>query len=202
MILGVDGCRGGWCVWDGSSVSVVGPLSLGGAERAVAVDMPMGLPAAGRRACDVEARRRLGVRRSSVFPAPSRAALAAASFADVSGLSLQAWHLVPKVRELDSLLTPALQSVVVEAHPELSFATLAGAPMASPKRTAAGRAERLAALGRLAPDPFVVPRGAAADDVLDAVVLRWTAARWASGTALVLGDGARDERGLAMRIVA
>ena len=167
---------------------------------AVALDMPMGLLLLpGRRACDVEARRRLGPRRSSVFPAPSRAALAAGSFADAPGLSLQAWHLIPKVREVDDLLTPALQAIVVEAHPELAFAVLAGAPMAFPKRTPEGRAERLAALGQVAP---AVPAGARADDVLDALVLHRTALRWQAGEAIVLGDGTVDQRGLVLRIAA
>jgi predicted RNase H-like nuclease len=38
-----------------------------GSLAAVAVDIPIGLPATGPRSCDVEARQRLGPRRSSVF---------------------------------------------------------------------------------------------------------------------------------------
>jgi predicted RNase H-like nuclease len=50
----------------------------------VAVDVPIGLPERGSRDCDVEARRLLGVRSSSVFPAPIRAMLAAGSQAEAS----------------------------------------------------------------------------------------------------------------------
>jgi predicted RNase H-like nuclease len=120
----------------------------------VAVDMPIGLLDAGPRACDVEARRRLGPRRSSVFPAPSRPMLAAATYRDalaIGGLSKQAFNLIPKIREVDALLTPRRQRTVVESHPELGFARLLGRPCAAPKRTPEGLAERRA-LVSLAPD--------------------------------------------------
>jgi predicted RNase H-like nuclease len=178
---------------------VVGDVRTGRID-AVAVDMPIGLPAAGPRACDVEARRRLGPRRSSVFPAPARRFLHAASFGDVTGLSIQAFNLLPRIAELDALMDPALQERVVEAHPELAFARLdGGAPLADSKRTRAGLAHRAALLGV---DVEAVPRrrGARADDVLDALVLVGTAVRIANGCAERLGDGARDERGLRMEV--
>jgi hypothetical protein len=44
-----------------------------------------------------------------------------------SGLSQQAWRLVPKMAEVEEL---AAQGVVLtEVHPELAFATVAGAPL-------------------------------------------------------------------------
>ncbi len=162
----------------------------------VAVDMPIGLPEVGsRRACDTEARRALGPRRSSVFPAPSREALAATSFADTTGLSIQAWNLVPKIREVDEVWEPRVR----EVSPELAFAVLAGAPMAHPKRTAAGRAERLHVLGL--ETTLRVP-GAAADDILDALVCLLSAQRLAAGSALELGDGTLDAHGRPMTIHA
>jgi predicted RNase H-like nuclease len=39
------------------------------------------------------------------------------------------------------------------------------------------------------------------DDALDALVCAWVAQRWVAGASVVLGDGARDARGLVMRIV-
>lgn len=226
-VAGVDGCRGGWVIalLDGGAEAPGGPSftvtrSLGplvadvatGRVAAAAVDMPIGLPDAGVRACDVAARARLGGRRSAVFPAPSRAVLGARDHAEAivreraasgRGLSLQAFRLVPKVAELDGLVTPELQDRLVEAHPELAFARLGGAPAAHPKRTPAGRAERRALLARvgLAPDPDVRLPGAAFDDVLDAAVLTLTAARVRDGAAEHLGDGGRDTRGLRMEIV-
>lgn len=169
---------------------------LGLVDGIVAVDMPIGLPEVGsRRACDTEARQALGPRRSSVFPAPSRKALAARSFAETTGLSIQAWNLIPKVTEVDQLWEPRVR----EVSPELAFAVLAGAPMAHPKRTAAGRAERLHVLG-LEETPRVP--GAAADDILDALVCLLSAQRLAAGSALELGDGSLDALGRPMTISA
>jgi predicted RNase H-like nuclease len=219
-VVGVDGCRAGWVV-------ALAPLSRRGrvtfeiVDRiadvlaldvaAVAIDIPIGLPDAGTRACDIEARRRLGPRRSSVFPAPVRATLGAATFADAlaahrdadgRGLSQQAFHLLPKIAEVDAAIARSDQSRVREAHPELAFAVLAGAPLPHAKRTAAGATERLALLapelGGVRPS---VPRGAALDDVLDAVVLTTIARRIASGRATQLGDQARDATGLRMEIL-
>ena len=160
----------------------------------IAVDMPIGLPAEGRRACDTEARAMLGPRRSSVFPVPTRRDLAATAFAEVRGLSIQGWNLVPKIREVDACWVPR----VVECSPELSFAVAAGAPMAHNKRTPEGRAERLAVLG----DVVTTARGAATHDVLDAHACLLTARRVATATALTFGDDARDERGRPMLVFA
>ena len=103
---------------------------------------------------------------------------------------------------------PGLQARLVEMCPELSFAVLAGAPMRHAKRTAEGRAERLAALrpvfgdlGDLGEHVAHPPAGAAPDDVLDAIVGAWTARRYAGGTHLQLG-GELDETGLRMEVIA
>lgn len=102
------------------------------------VDIPIGLPSGhAPRRCDVEARRLLGPRRgASVFPAPPRAVLGAGSWEDGlararaasgRGISLQAWHLVPKIREVDAFLRadPSWVGRIREAHPELLFRSLA-----------------------------------------------------------------------------
>ena len=218
MIAGVDGCRGGWLVVtdlpDGTTEVAVhrtfaDVLALGAAL--VAVDMPIGLPVVGPRACDLAARRRLGRRASSVFPAPVRAVLGAADHAEAlarsraacgRGLSVQAWNLVPKITEVDEAIAPG--DAVAEVHPELSFATLAGGPLASRKKDVAGAAERLALLRAHFPDVVEHlarrPRGCAPDDVLDAHAALWTARRIVAGDAESLGDGERDERGHVMTI--
>ena len=160
----------------------------------IAVDMPIGLPASGRRACDAAARAALGPRRSSVFPVPVRSALVAATFADVTGLSIQGWNLVPKIREVDACWEPR----VVECSPELSFAVAAGGPMQHNKRTTEGRAERLAVLG----DVTTTVKGAAGHDVLDAHACLFTARRVAAGTAVTFGDNSVDELGRPMLVYA
>jgi len=208
FVAGVDGCRGGWAVALADDDAIVDlrivprfadVLELG--CDTFAVDMPIGLPDRGPRACDIEARRLLGPRRSSVFPAPTRPMLEASSYADalaIAGLSKQAFNLLPKIREVDAVMTPLLQGTVVEVHPELCFSRLIGAPCRWPKRTADGRAERIAVVHPGIDRP---PSGAAWDDVLDACALVATARRLVVGDVERLGDGSRDARGLRCEIV-
>lgn len=179
---------------------------------AVGVDMPIGLPATGRRPCDLEAKRRLGAAHARVFLAPPRAVLATGSHPEASalhrtlvdgrGLSIQTWHLLPKVAEVDELAGDAcLAGRLVEVHPELSFAAMTGAPLVT-KHSPEGRQARIEALRHVLPglDVASVPRG---EDGLDALAVAWSARRWLRGDAEVLPDGApaRDECGHPMRIV-
>ncbi len=211
-VLGVDGCPGGWVgalvgsggiSWHAGSLSEL--LTLPAAV--VAVDIPLGLPSgADRRTCDVSAAARLGVQRSSVFPAPPRAVLAARDHVEASvlsraagsvGVSLQTWNIVPKIREADGLRDPRL----LEVHPELSFRELSGQVLPR-KKLLAGRLARQAALQawRSVELPSTRPGRAAPDDCLDALACAWTAQRWLRGEAEVLG-GERDGTGQVMRIV-
>lgn len=226
-VAGIDGCRGGWVVVTGStdpasatSVEVVPAIGVvldrlrAGEWALVGIDMPIGLPDAGGRASDAEARARLGARRSSLFSTPYRSLLGSASHEEASarnrsidgkGLSIQAYNLLAKVAELDAALDDGVAEQVREVHPESSFTALAGAPLGTTKRSAEGRAERLALLAPSFPDvgPHLArrPSGAAADDVLDAYAVVWSVRRAWAGTATVLGDrDARDGRGRAMTI--
>ena len=89
---------------------------------------------------------------------------------------------------------------MVECHPELAFAVLAGAPIEAVKGTGEGRKRRLAALRAWLPDVGDPAYGA---DGLDALACAWTAARAASGTSITLpaGEVPHDELGRPMRIV-
>ena len=187
----------------------------------VAIDVPIGLPERGPRACDREARGLLGARRSSVFPAPVRAAIGATTHEEASArseaasgrrVSAQTFHILRKIREVDGLLCrdAAARAAFVEVHPELSFrAWNRGRPMAQPKKDAAGRRARLrlaeAWLGRgVLADArgHVRKKDLADDDVLDAIAALWTAVRIARGDAVTVPeDPPRDARGLPMRIV-
>jgi predicted RNase H-like nuclease len=195
-------------------VAALGPGDLA----AVAVDMPIGLPARGSRTCDVEARRRLGPRRNSVFPAPVRAVLGTSTYEEAcavsrqvcgKALSKQLYNIVDKIREVDAVQSARRQERLFEACPELSFAVMAGdAPMQHSKRTADGEAERIAVLqtdfGLGLEIAFLVEAraaGAQRDDVLDALALAWTARRYVAGSCLRLG-GELDATGLRMEVVA
>jgi predicted RNase H-like nuclease len=182
---------------------------------AAAIDIPIGLSGSGPRDCDRAARRLLGPRRSSVFPAPVRAVLDATSYSDAcaisrahcgKGVSKQLYNIVGKIREVDRLVSPHLQRQLFEACPELSFAVMSdGEPMLHNKRTAEGRAARVAALGTVLGDiaSFVdaPPEGAASDDVFDALALAWTARRSLTDSCQRLG-GELDETGLRMEVSA
>jgi len=208
-VTGVDACRGGWaCVHldtdeggDRLTVRMAGSLAEGLAGTApgqvVGIDMPLGLLDRGWRAADEEARRRLGVRRSSIFAIPPaavwrqpdyQAALAVCRQLTGQGFSVQAWGLRAKLREAADYRGHGSQRLY-EVHPELSFAAMAGAPLPEPKNRPAGQALRrsvLAAAGLAVPDDPAWRR--AAVDVLDAAAVAWTARRIAAGQAVVLPD--------------
>ncbi|MGQ4807550.1 hypothetical protein NKDENANG_00904 [Candidatus Entotheonellaceae bacterium PAL068K] len=233
-VAGVDGCRAGWIV---ALVGQPAPqlralqvqvctrfdavLSLVPAPLVIAIDIPIGLldePLLGGRTCDRQARRLLGRRASSVFSPPCRRILQATQYEQVRrhGMNRQAFGILPKVREVDRLMTPALQHRVYEAHPELAFTSLVGHPMQHSKKTSAGREERLRALAVA----FTVPlrrvgsslaqflknlnlkrTEVAPDDLLDACVLTWTVCRIVQGSAgRVPITPPVDARGLRMEI--
>ena len=223
-VLGIDGCPGGWVgthVHDDMGGDVLtwhtgsfrGLLELD--ADVVAIDIPIGLPTgADRRAADVEARAALGRQRSSVFFAPPRVVLEAVDQLDATrlsrgagstGVSIQMFHVLGKVAEVDDALrSDAVAAArVVEAHPEVSFRRLARTEVLPPKRTTAGREARLDVLRRWLPAaalPSPLPGRAKPDDCLDALVCAWTALRWSRGEADVLG-GELDALGVPMRIV-
>lgn len=232
LVAGVDAAKGGWVM----AVTATTPGSpaafsvwpsfadLWSEARsqglvAVGVDMPIGLPGKDLRRSDIEARELLGPRRSSLFWTPPLCVLDAADHAEANhqarvhtgrGLSIQAFHLLPKVREVRAELTPEdlaphAQPQAAEVHPETSFAVLARRPMNTPKRQKSGQAERLAVLvpefSNLAEVPTSLP-GATIDDLLDATAAAWTARRMADGTAMCLGQGEADETGYPMAIWA
>ena len=221
IVLGADGAPGGawavaqlvdgeaprlWLAPDTEHLLAVAD-ELGAA--AVALDVPIGLPEHGVRRCDVAARLALaGGGASSVFAAPGRRVLAAATYAEARALqpslSAQAFGLVPRIREVDTALrarAPQVHDRVVECHPEVVFRRLAGSPLPR-KKSAAGALQRIGLLiDALGPLPRTGPVQANVDDALDALACAWTARRWALGRATVLGDDV-DALGVPMRIVA
>lgn len=193
----------------------------------IAIDIPIGLPdtaTAGGRACDAAARAPLGARQSSVFSTPARDAVMAADYAQACEIasqlsdpprkvSKQIFNLFPKIREVDVLMTPELQSRVVECHPELAFWRLNDRrPLDLPKKVKSrpypnGLALRRRLLATAGYAPSLIERalsaakGAGQDDVTDAFANAATAAAILRGDAVrVPDDPPRDAKGLRMEI--
>jgi predicted RNase H-like nuclease/ADP-ribose pyrophosphatase YjhB (NUDIX family) len=205
-VLGVDACPAGWVgvVIDPQrrasvfvAPDITGLVDLVRERHdvpVVAVDIPIGLPDTGGRQADAAARRALVGKASSVFSTPVRAAVEAATYEEAraanlaatdgrTSVSAQAYALREKVLQVDAWVRGRPGARVIEVHPEVSFARMAGAPLLARKKDADGvraRREALAAHGIVAPAWF---RGAGfgEDDLLDACAVAWTAVRHALG---------------------
>lgn len=230
IIRGVDGCQGGWlCLsLDFNSLKPVVQLFpdakslLESAVGAItAIDIPIGLPSDKSRECDIEARRLLGPRRSSVFPAPVRNAIEADSYdfactasqkAGGKRLSKQTYAILPRIRELDWLLRqkPDLVNTVFEVHPEVCFYYWNNRrPMRYSKHSGFGFMERFQLVEQsyrgVAEEirQSIQPKDASDDDILDALAALWTAGRIHSGKAdCISTEQEEDEFGLPMQMWA
>lgn len=212
-VLGVDRDKGSWVgvllpgVGSGQSRSVRAPDLATLIDRAaqvvgepaalVAVDIPIGLPDTGVRQADVLARGLVGPRASSVFTTPVRDALAADTYAEARRVSVertggrsvaaQSYALRSAILDVDAYVRGGRAGGprVVEVHPEVSFAALAGAPLPTRKSTPEGVRERVALLtgaGIGLPADLDLSRRDA-HDVLDAAAAAWTGARVLAGRA-------------------
>lgn len=210
-------------------------------DAVIAADMPIGLPAFtlhGGRGPEKLVRRFLGQRQSSVFSIPSRAAVYAADepFTTIErwykahriasgvaretsdpprGVSIQAFGIFSKIRELDRLMQerPELLTRIVESHPEVAFWRLNGEQaMALPKKVKgavnpAGMAERKTLLAAIGLERAFLdappPRGAGEDDFLDATAMMLIAASHARGETRPFPDPpGRDDYGVPVAIWA
>ena len=122
-------------------------------------------------------------------------------------MNQQSFAILSRAREVDTIMTPALQDVVREVHPELCFFVLDGLkPMAERKKSAPGVEERKRLLQRhfhqLDQSLSVFPRSkVGTDDVLDAYAAAWTALRMFRGEAgRVPDDPPLDAKGLRMEV--
>lgn len=238
-VAGVDGCPAGWIV----ALIPLQPdamprlhiaktfadiLGLSEQPARIAVDMPIGLAervGLGGRQCDIEARKRLGDRQSSVFTVPARAAVMEVDYARACTVALahsdpprkvskQCFNLFPKMRQIDAVMTPALQKRVFECHPELAFSFMNGErPLDEPKKVKSRpygpglelRRSLLANAGMPAQllDGKSAMKGVGEDDILDALACAWTAGRALRGEAVRFpADPPCDARGLRMEILA
>jgi predicted RNase H-like nuclease len=195
----------------------------------IAVDIPIGLPERvghGGRAAENAIRPLLGARQSSVFSVPSRAAMAAEDYREACGIALatsdpprkiskQLFMIAPKIREVDACLRADRTAAarVREVHPELAFWRLNGERALDEPKKVKGRCYEPGLLLRRrllvqAGLPAAVvngapPKGAAADDLLDALACAAIARRIRADLARPFPDPPEhDAFGLAMAIWA
>lgn len=235
MFAGIDGCKGGWIVakaqqWpfdDSAQFFICRDFrtlaSLTEDCEVVMVDMPIGLPHPSiqlnwQRQCDIDAQAILGrIAGKSVFPAPPRSSLIAENPTDFQrlhrqltgeGAKLPVWGIVPKIREVDWVITPFLQSRIREFHPELAWWRLNGNANLDTKHAVSGKRQRrellLSTLESRTLDATERWRGrlgraAALDDLYDALVGLKVAAS-VSEALSIPASPQRDERGLLMEM--
>jgi 5-methylcytosine-specific restriction enzyme A len=230
-VAGVDGCKAGWFAVfaDVETGSLLGwellehfsdLIERPNRPLIVAVDIPIGLQSeasTGGRECDRAARRHLGQPRgSSVFPPPTRMALAhtdshsaaieanRTSSAAAIGVSRQSFDIFPKIIEVDHLLNQHSQQYIKEVHPELCFWKMnSESPTMHKKKEKSGRLERLDILENVGYGGIVeafgeFPRSAVnLDDIIDAAAACWTALRIFKGTAdRIPSNPEQDDSGL------
>lgn len=206
-VAGADGCPAGWLVVF-RSINAQSPrakifekiadvLAAPEQPKIIAVDIPIGLSKIsqqGGRSAEIEARKVLHFRKSSIFPAPSRSALQAKSFdqakdiernnsAPPKMLTKQAFHLLEKIRQLDAIAA-IYSRIFFECHPEVSFWMInQKREMSLPKRRASGVEERCKILARNKfTHSFLNTRIGSykehgRDDLIDACAAAWTAER-------------------------
>ncbi len=181
--IGIDGCRSGWIV---ASVDESGApkLDLFQTLSSIAVeyhsyiwfiDIPLHLVSSGYRQCDIEARRLLGINRSSVFYTPVRGVFDYAvektigsqdekyretnSFATKAGhkrLSKQSFSILGKIKEALDFFQVNTSIEAEEYHPELCYRIIAHKILKidqklQPKKEKGGYFQRLELVNQLMP---------------------------------------------------
>jgi len=191
--------------------------------RLILLDIPIGLREEGdkERICDIEARKLLSSRRSSVFRAPCRAATQAASYEDAKrvnrdrtskSLSIQTWGINPKIREVDEFLINNIpvRSRIREIHPEVCFWALnGGKPMRFNKKGEKGFRERIRVLRQVCDHTDDIFKfgmheyqgKVAVNDILDALVAAVTASKESQGLLTIPEKPEIDSKGLPMEMV-
>lgn len=201
QFIGIDGCKSGWFFvalsidedWEIGIVPKISDLSEKIETSSLTlIDIPIGLREndTQERLCDLSARKVLGKRRSSVFPAPSRSAINCSTYQEGSNvnhqctgrkLSQQSWAIANKIHEIDVFLrNRELKGNVREMHPEVCFWALNNkTEMDQSKKTIEGINQRLEVLSQFYSHSSEILNSAlvkylrkevAKDDIIDALV--------------------------------
>lgn len=173
VFIGVDGCKGGWFAvflaadstnskeWEIGIFNTFSCLinsikeNYGPVDFLVLVDIPIGLKegSKGTRLSDLEARKLLKTRKSSIFPVPCREAVYAENYSKAceinekltgKKISKQTWNILPKIRDVDNFLieNEIFRQKIREVSPELCFQVMSNLPIKYSKKTLEGFLER------------------------------------------------------------
>lgn len=229
--FGIDGCRGGWfyvgidekneyCFGIISNIESI--LEITKEAQLVLIDIPIGLRENEKleRLCDLEARKVLRKRSSSVFPTPSRLAIKCDQYFKASQinfqctgrkLSKQSFSIAKKIEEVDRLFdSTSLQTKYREMHPEVCFWALNNkTPIEFSKGKSNGFQERKFILKKFYPYSEKLIEGAmqkylrkdlAKDDIIDALIGAVSATFYPNIISLP-SEPELDRKGLKMEIV-
>lgn len=231
QFIGVDSCKKGWFVvalnvslnWE---VGVFEDFSKVVAKYSsfdnLLIDIPIGIPTRGNRACDVETRKKLGRRGTSVFTVPCRKAVYSPSYGEACRINLetngkklskQTWNIVPKIKQLEKFLVSNTYYLnkIRESHPEICFWALAGKrPMENSKKTDYGIIERLELMKKIFPKAEILFKHSkqkfkrsevSKDDIVDAMILCLSASNLTGHLLSFPEMPPQDEFGIEMEIV-
>lgn len=232
LSVGIDGCKGKWLAvavsHSGFEVNLFDNIReiCAHYEKAdsILIDMPIGLAENIKDTRpDADLRKHLKGKTSSVFNTPCRQAVYQTEYTKASDinykimgnkLSRQSFAILPKIREIDLYLktNPTWKNRLLESHPEYCFALFnEGFPIPENKRTADGRAKRLALLRKYYPknsellNAFKLKYPALAsktDDLLDALSLAVIGGiGLQNGFHTIPSIPSKDAKGIKMQIV-
>ena len=210
--VGIDGCSNGWiasfakpfefknsrCIYFKELKDLLSDLPK---KKFIVVDIPIGLYEKEHiRECDLEARAFIGPRRHSIFAPPCKIASQQSDYQaankinkDITnhGLSKQTWMINEKIKETQKLIERGFD--LREGHPECSFRELKGNFLEFGKSGLLGFFERLNLLNDIGFVPNILTNQlsseikAKPDDLLDSLVLCWSASRHIKKKGVYLG---------------
>lgn len=170
------------------------------------IDIPIGLSENSVRECDSELRKALGKKRASAFETPVKDAVFASTYAEASQLnhsitgkkiSIQSWNICPKIKEVNQFLyeNEPFKTQFFESHPELLFELFLPEYFLS-KKSPEGFKQRIHFLNekigciQIVNDFLAITKRSECnpDDILDAIILAYSAWLGSKNGTLFLGN--------------
>ena len=210
--VGIDGCSNGWIATFSKPFKFQKSVSLyeENLENLMTklpkskfsiIDMPIGLEKSKHiRACDIAAREFIGPRRHSIFAPPCKKASSQKNYESANrinkeitghGLSKQTWMINEKIKETQRIIDKGFE--LNEGHPECSFREIKGDLLRFGKSSLIGFFERLNLVNNLGFIPTSLTKQlsskikAKPDDLLDSIILCWSASRHIQKKGIYLG---------------